>query len=532
MKVGFGYDLLQGSPLASPAVLGTISSIQGAGGQEVQSHLLRIDDSNAMHEALGVNIDAGGSYLGVSADVKVDFAKECNVSQHSTHVLTGVTVRDAFENFDAPVLSTEAEELLKNQNPGRFHDRFGDVFIGGLLKGGEYFAVFEINSVDQSVRERIAGHIEAAFNSLFAAAHLSVDIENEKSATSSHTEVRVHVWQKGSIDHTDQSMEEILRKAHDFPPSVAGDKAAPFAVSLVDYKTLRLPVDRFNFLDIANQRDVLAEHAQKRFAFLDLRNTINYIRKHPEDFVDPDLESLARQSGKVTEAINIMQNEASACLRDASACRFTPFDVADFPLPKPKPTSLPLGPTIQAGPVSFPDFPRIPISRPHSRHDPFQVTVRVTAPFEEPSLSGFNPNLLARMRHAGIMVMDDNGFFFYISKSVNNQGQMIAVGQNLHRLDQPNVNIPGISNFPHEQYTDESVFLRITRKLDGGGHTVTYAFSRDGSVFTELSDVEGEEGFIGMNPDTETVFLFAFSTDEKPIAASFAGLEVVGLTPP
>lgn len=337
MKTGFGYDLVSGTPLTSPAVQGTISSIQGAGGQLVESHLVRITDLDTLHQSLGVNVDAGGSYFGASADVKVNYAKECSVSKFSTHVLVGVTVVDAFENFDAPVLSPDANTLLANNNPTRFRQRFGDVFIDGLRKGGEYFATFEIKSTDESVREDIAVHVEAAFNSPTAAAHLDTDISKSTASTSSHCEVRVHVFQNGSIDHTDQSLEEILKKAHDFPPTVAGSLAAPFAVSLADYTTLQLPNDQFNFLDIQNQRDVLAEHAKKRFAFLTLLNDISYIRQHPEDFIGADPDKLGAQLAKVTDDINVMEREASACLRNPGACNFTPFDVSDFPLPPAKP---------------------------------------------------------------------------------------------------------------------------------------------------------------------------------------------------
>lgn len=337
MKLGFGYDLVSGTPLTSPAAQGSISPITGAGGQLVESHLVRITDLDALHQALGVNVDSGGSYFGASADVKVNYTKECNVSRFSTHVLVGVTVVDAFENFDAPALSPDAIALLQANNNVRFRQRFGDVFIDGLRKGGEYFAAFEINSVDESVREDIAVHVEAAFNSPTAAAHLDTDISKSMSNTSSHCEVRVHVFQNGSVDHTDQSLEEILQKAHDFPPTVAGPLAVPFAVSLADYTTLALPNDQFNFLDIQNQRDVLAEHARKRFDFLMLLSDLSYIRQHPDDFVGADPDKLGAQIAKVTEDINVMEREASACLRNPGSCSFTPFDVSDFPLPPAKP---------------------------------------------------------------------------------------------------------------------------------------------------------------------------------------------------
>lgn len=339
MKLGFGYDLVNGTPLTSPSVEGSISKIQGAGGQLVESHLVRITDLDTLHQMLGVNVDAGGSYFGASADVKVNYAKECNMSRFSTHVLIGVSVVDVFESFDAPVLSADAAELLTLDNNVRFRQRFGDVFIDGLRKGGEYFATFEIISVDESVREDIAVHVEASFNDLVAAAHLDTDIKKCRESTSAHTELRVHVFQNGAVDHTDQSLIEILQKAHDFPPTVAGPLAAPFAVSLADYTTLKLPNDQFNFLDIQNQRDVLAEHARKRFAFMTLLNDISYIRLHQDDFVGADPDKLGAQIAKITDHINVMEREASACLRNPGACNFTPFDISDFPLPSAKPQS-------------------------------------------------------------------------------------------------------------------------------------------------------------------------------------------------
>jgi hypothetical protein len=358
MKVGFGYDLVNGKPLSFPAVEGKISAIQGAGGQLVESHLIKINDLDSLHQALGVNVDAGGSYFGASVDVKVNYAKECNVSRFSTTLMVGVTVVDAFENFDAPVLTSDANELLMAKNNVRFRQRFGDVFIDGLRKGGEYFATFEINCVDQSVREDIAVQVEACFNGLVASGHLDVGISKSKSSTSSHCEVRVHVYQNGSVDDTDQNLEEILAKAHHFPKSVANELAAPFAVSLADYTELKLPDDKFDFIQIQNQRDVLADHARKRFAFLTLRNDISYIRQHPEDFVDADREKLAGQFAKVTDVINVMEKEASACLRDASICKFTEFDVSDFPLPDAKPS------------VRLPEIPVKPVKandpRPHN----------------------------------------------------------------------------------------------------------------------------------------------------------------------
>jgi hypothetical protein len=353
MKLGFGYDLLNGTPLVSLAVQGTVSTIQDAGGQTVTRSFLRIEDQKTLQETIGVNVDAGGSYFGVGGDIKVQYAKECNMSEFATHVMVHVSVEDAFENFDSPVLTHDASDLLTNVgqlDAERFRQRFGDVFIDGLRRGGEYFATWEIVSTDQSTREKIATHVEAGFDDILTSAHLDVDVQNTSAATSAHVEVHVHVFQAGSIDHTDQTMAEIMQKSREFPPTVAGNLAIPFAVSLANYNALQLPNDRFNFLDIQNQRDVLAEHAQKRFEFLTRRNSISYARQHPDQFVVVDAQ-LAKELSDITDAINKMEAEASACMRDPSLFRFTPFDISDFPLPAPVPPAI-----VTPGPVSVSSF--------------------------------------------------------------------------------------------------------------------------------------------------------------------------------
>ena len=81
MKVGFGYDLLNGVGI-SPAVKGTVSSISQAQGQQVISSFLRIDDLKTLHETLGVNVDAGASYFSAKNSPTV---QNCNTQQDMQH---------------------------------------------------------------------------------------------------------------------------------------------------------------------------------------------------------------------------------------------------------------------------------------------------------------------------------------------------------------------------------------------------------------------------------------------------------------
>src|SRR5215470_1798337 len=73
MKFGIGYNRLTGDVLPSPAVVGSTSAVTGAAGQQVSSDCVTIQDVESLHKALGISVDAGGSYMGFSGSAKVDY---------------------------------------------------------------------------------------------------------------------------------------------------------------------------------------------------------------------------------------------------------------------------------------------------------------------------------------------------------------------------------------------------------------------------------------------------------------------------
>lgn len=339
MKIGLGYNRLTGDRLPTPAIQGTsISSLQGAGGQQVTIDCTTIQDVETLHKSLGISVDAAGSYMGFSGSAKVDYANSCDFSSFSTYVVVRVSVQNAFESIDFPVFSPDANELLVNNNPDRFRQRFGDTFIAGVRKGGEYFAIYQITGSDQSEKESVAVKVHAAFNGGLTSAELNTSVNTASSQSSSHLEIHVHVFRQGTIATADLNLEDIMKTAKEFPIGVSGDKAFPYAVLLQDYEGLKNPNDQFVYVDIQNKQDVLEDLAKKRFEFLALRDDIKYILKHSGDFQNADGTSVVREKlikdfDEVISAINTMQKEASICVRNPKECQLTNFEVAKFSLP-------------------------------------------------------------------------------------------------------------------------------------------------------------------------------------------------------
>lgn len=339
MKIGLGYNRLTGDCMPSPAVTGTsVSAIPNATGQQVTLDCTTIQDVETLHRSLGISVDAGGSYLGFSGSAKLDYANSCDFSSFSTYVLVAVSVKDATETLDSPVFSPDANELLVNSNKDRFRERFGDAFIAGLLKGGEYFAIFQLTGSDQSEKDSLALTVHAAYNAGITSAQLNTAINTTTSQSKNHLQVEVHVFRQGNISSADLNLEDIMKTAKEFPLSVSSENAFPFSVLLQGYDGLKSPNDQFEYVDIQNRQDVLEDLAKKRFDFLALRDDLKYILKHTDDFKNADgtpvdHDKLSQQMDEVVDDINTMQKQASACTRDASQCEFTKFDISKFNLP-------------------------------------------------------------------------------------------------------------------------------------------------------------------------------------------------------
>jgi hypothetical protein len=339
MKVGHGYNRLTSQTTDSPAVTASSVSGAGGGGQSVTSDCLVLSDVAALHKAVGVTADASGAYCGFSASAKVDYLNTFDCSSFSTYVMVKVCVKNAFESIDSPEFLPDAVELLKTNNSTRFHERFGDCYITGIQRGGEYFAIYQISGTNQNEIETTATDVRAAYGSpMVAGVELHTQIKTAMSRSSSHLAVDVHVFREGIVHTADLSLEDIMQTARDFPVSVSGDKAFDFEVLLQPYEGLKSPNDAFDYIQIQNRQDVLADLAKKRFEFLTLRDNLSYIQNHIADFQGKNgsplnKDDLVKEHAQVIAAINTMETEASACSRDATKCAFTVFDAAAFDVP-------------------------------------------------------------------------------------------------------------------------------------------------------------------------------------------------------
>ena len=336
MKVGLGYELLTGSPSSNPAVVGSaITPPQKGSGQTVTTTFRLVQEVDALQEALGLSAAVSGGYAGFSGSAKMEFAQQCAVTQYCLYVVLAVEVINSCESIDNPALVPDGTELLAAGTVDRFRQRFGNRYISGLKTGGEYYAVYRVQSFDENERTSVAAQISASYHNPALSAKLNVDIESSKSTSTNELDVNVFVYSAGGISNTETALAEMLDKAHVFPSLVAGNNAIPYQVLLDEYEGLELPGDNLNFVDVEQQTECLLFNSRLQNEFKTLINDIDFIRQHSDRFHNadgspPDDAALQAARQSCLGIVDELQASISACTRDATVCTHFPRSPEDF----------------------------------------------------------------------------------------------------------------------------------------------------------------------------------------------------------
>jgi hypothetical protein len=338
MKVGRGYDVLTGVALKSTAVEGSaLTAPAQGGGQIVKTTLQIVQESGVLQQALGISVAASAGNLFGDASAKFKFANDIAVNSFSLYVVVGVEVLNATLTLDDPALSEPAKELLRVRNQARFRDRFGDRFILGIKTGGEYFAIYKVESLDVSERTSVAAEIHARAGAPpVAGGSLDADISSKVSSSKSKLDVSVYVYQSGGRDNkTETTLDAIMQKAHVFPTLVGADAAVPYSMLLHDYTELALPTDGLTFIDVQNQQDVLKFNSGLLDRFSTVVNDIDFVRKNIDEFKNPDGSVvddavLAKARKDCLQEMDAIRLQMSQCSKDARACSRIQVAPEDF----------------------------------------------------------------------------------------------------------------------------------------------------------------------------------------------------------
>jgi hypothetical protein len=352
---GVGADLLSGAVMNKPVNSDVVNSIDHAEGATANVIVQRIQTTHELEQALGISAEAsyGSPSFGASISGRFNFAKSAKVQSSSLFMTVTATVKLKVLSIDAPFLTPEAAKLV--DNPPVFAQRFGNVFVRSMERGGIFIGVLRIDTSSSEESESISAELKGSYG-LFSAEAKAKFSEVEKKFSS---DVFVQMYHEGGPvnlgikDPTNPL--ELLTNVDLFLNSFAvnpDSSAVPYLVTLAPITIATGPLPP-NEEDLSHAQDVMRFCAQRRSVLLDQLNLLQLIVDSPSrfDFSNgSNLKEIAAVAVNTQSDLDLISSCASAAINSPNGALF-PKDFAAtkgqafpsavvpelFPIGKPRP---------------------------------------------------------------------------------------------------------------------------------------------------------------------------------------------------
>ncbi len=323
--VGVGVDDVSGALKGDAVVRTAPEEVTGAGGQNVVFAMEQIESTEELTDALSASAEVNGRYGLFRASAKFDFARSTATNSYSLFLLVSVSVTNSFRQMRDVQLTAAAADLWRSGNADQFRDRFGDGYVHGLLTGGLYHGVLQIDTESEEEKEEISSELEAGYGGLTGSFNAKAQFGKLVAKVSSKKSIKVRHLQIGGADSSvEVEADEMVQKATEFPTTVAGDRASPFSVLVKEYETVSNLPPQPNKHDLLLAKDVVRECGRLRLRYIDWINDLEYILARPGQFDWDNERKQSRQLGakldELREAITGLARRASTCANNLAHC--------------------------------------------------------------------------------------------------------------------------------------------------------------------------------------------------------------------
>jgi len=345
-EFGVGVDLATGSPMGK-VVEGEVSGVTAAGGATTEFRIAQINSTSELESALGIDVEASGGCGLFSASARMSYAKNSKVQTSS--LFMAITAKVTLENLtiDDPTLTASALNIAGRNDA--FAERFGNMFVRGITRGGLFVGVVQIDTSNSEDSMSLSAELSGSYG-LFSAELETSFKEVQKKYKS---EIRISVYHEGGpIDLTMDNiadptqlyvmMQAWLKSFQDDPAK----NAKPYSVTLAPIAIANGPIPP-NSADIQHAQDVLMTCAKQRSQILDGLNLMDFMVQKADryDFAGsvtlPDVVQAAKGyqsdlsvvAGAASHTINHVHDALTPVDFAAKAGKPYPLGIPPTPLP-------------------------------------------------------------------------------------------------------------------------------------------------------------------------------------------------------
>lgn len=224
VTLGMGYDAigdaLSDAIAAVPSGLVVAPTIS-AGGQRVDVEIDVIENTQAFRETLNISASASARGLVGKGSASLQLFHEVEINSNDVFALIYVSVVNETISIADPRLSSTAKAEWNNQKPplrkAAFVRVFGDSYVSSITTGGEFLALFRLQTSSRREREEIKVRAKASF----AAFKASGSYDKLTEFFSSHTLTKTMVKRTGGFGSTpSHDIASLLKAAEHFPEMV------------------------------------------------------------------------------------------------------------------------------------------------------------------------------------------------------------------------------------------------------------------------------------------------------------------------
>jgi hypothetical protein len=303
-----GEDIGMGFNSDTGLAIGTCLDFNPPSGdlsQEATSDVTIITSHEDLMSKLHMASELEGHYAFASASGKVDYATSTQYNSSSTFVVARMVLANTVSRGRNFKLKPEFQHLL-DTDPDAFNRAFGDSFVRAQYKGGEFYAVMRITSVDSKTESNLAISLQADVQSGAAGGSFKGDLETANKSEKSRSEFTAKFYQKGGAGEneigTTLDVAEIKTRLHNFPNAVTGHPF-PYFIEVATYDTVPLP------LPSKEQQDdfllAISDADSRKLRYLQARNDCDFAAESPEYFSDPPTPAVLRGMSSIyTQLVN------------------------------------------------------------------------------------------------------------------------------------------------------------------------------------------------------------------------------------
>ncbi|MGG3819232.1 hypothetical protein ABEU87_17505 [Bacillus subtilis] len=323
MNLGLGYNSFTNSVHPSSALdnIDQTRPVVEATGQKVYFQVELLSNSLSLSEQLNVSASAALTYgLTASGSAKTSFAHSFKQNSYTVYVLVRVHVQNQQTLLDLTraKLSDKAA-LLYATDIENFNKIYGNCFVCGILSGGDYYGILEIESRSAEEFREIKANLSGKATYGVISGEASGTFEQALKQITSSYKMKATVLRNGSEGELQQiTPDQLIKDALSFPAKVLEGKGVPFSVLVLPYDHIPHPAVQHTEIPYAQEcLDKLGRIYEK---YKKHQNDLQYAIDNQDYFPGIDIPTINKKIDEIQEQILGIQSSAKKHLDDPYNC--------------------------------------------------------------------------------------------------------------------------------------------------------------------------------------------------------------------